>query len=193
MAHDELRHADLAARAVEAFGGEAVIRPEPVAPPTRAPDCGPEERALRAVIYGCCLSETINAARFVDTLETTTDRYVHELLRQLLADERMHAHFGYLYLEAWRGWLDAHADVRARLDAYLAYAFAVLERDLGGARRDPAPALEDDERAVGLPDLARLPVTFYATVEGAILPGLERFGFAAAASWKTRSLTPTRR
>jgi hypothetical protein len=190
MAHDELRHAELAARAVETFGGEATMRPRPPSPAARADDCGPEERALRAVVYGCCLSETINAARFVDALETTVDPYVRELLRQLLSDERMHAQFGFYYLEAWRPWLNAHVDTRRRLGRYLEYAFAVLERDLSGARpaSNPAPALDDEERAVGLPDLVRLPATFYATVEGAIVPGLDRFELGAAAAWATRRL-----
>jgi hypothetical protein len=190
MAHDELRHADLAARAVETFGGEATMTPRPPAPASRADRCTPEERALRSVIYGCCLGETINAARFVDALETTRDPYVRELLRQLLADERMHAQFGYYYLEAWRPWLEGHPEIRARLARYLTYAFAVLERDLSGVRHTstPAPALDDEERAVGLPDLPRLPRTFYATVEGAIVPGLDRFELGAASAWAERRL-----
>jgi hypothetical protein len=189
MAHDELRHADLAARAVETFGGDATMRPRTPAV-VRDAKSTPEELALRTVIYGCCLSETINAARFVDALETTDDPYVRELLRQLLSDERMHAQFGYHYLDAWRPWLDAHHDVRRRLGTYLEYAFAVLERDLSGLRAesDPAPALDDEQRAVGLPDLARLPKTFYATVEGAIVPGLDRFGLGATAAWNARRL-----
>jgi hypothetical protein len=189
MAHDELRHADLAARAVETFGGDATMKPRPPAP-VRDANCTPEELALRTVIYGCCLSETINAARFVDALETTDDPYVRELLRQLLSDERMHAQFGYYYLDAWRPWLDAHEDVRRRLGTYLQYAFAVLERDLSGVRAesDPASALDEDQRAVGLPDLARLPETFFSTIEGAIVPGLDRFGLGAAVAWKARRL-----
>jgi hypothetical protein len=190
MAHDELRHAELAARAVEAFGGDATMNPRPSPLASRADACGPQERALRAVLYGCCMAETINAARFVDALETTIDPYVRELLRQLLADERMHAQFGFYYLEAWRPWLEAHAETRRRLGGYLEFAFAVLERDLSGARpsSSPAPALEDEERAVGLPELARLPSTFYATVEGAIVPGLDRFGLGAAGAWAARRL-----
>jgi hypothetical protein len=33
-----------------------------------------------------------------------------------------------------------------------------------------------------------LPETFYATLEGAIVPGLERFGIEAGTAWRERSL-----
>ena len=120
---------------------------------------------------------------------------MRELLRQLLADERMHAQFGFLYLEAWRPWLDAHPEVRERLSRYLEFAFAVLERDLSGsgAAHDPGvPDMDDEERAAGLPDPQRLPVTFYATVTGAILPGLDRLGIRATEAWAARRLEPGR-
>jgi hypothetical protein len=192
MAHDELRHADLCGKAAVAFGGEPLMDPHPPSIAGRAEDCGPEERALRSVIYGCCLSETINAARFVDMLETTTDPFVREVLRQLLSDERMHAQFGYLYLEAWRPWLSEHPEMCRRIGRYLEYAFAVLERDLSGQRPvgtppEAVPVLSAEERAIGLPDPHRQPVTFYETVAGAILPGLERFGFPAVAAWAARA------
>ena len=50
--------------------------------------------------------------------------------------------------------------------------------------------LSDDERALGIPEPRRIQEVFYTTVEGAILPALERYGFEARASWKTRSLEP---
>lgn len=190
MALDELRHAELCARAVEALGGQPMMDPQPPSIAGRGENCDPEERALRSVLYGCCLSETINAARFVDGIETTTDPFIRELLRQLLGDERMHAQFGFYYLEAWRPRLAAHPDIRARLVRYLEYAFAVLERDLSGHIADMSsiPDLDDEERAIGMPDRRRLPITFYETVTAAILPGLERFQIAATDAWNARRL-----
>ena len=190
MAHDELRHAELCARAVTALGALPLMDPQPPKLAGRGENCGPEERALRSVLYGCCLSETINAARFVDGLETTTDPFMREILRQLLSDERMHAQFGFIYFEAWIPWLDEHPDVRARLARYLEYAFAVLERDLSGWVADPSSIadLDDEERAIGMPDRKRLPLTFYDTVTGAILPGLERLQIPATAAWSARRL-----
>ena len=188
MAQDELRHAEICGETVIALGGVAVGQ----APPTVRPlamhrGCSPEERAMRNVMYGTCLGEMVNCARFVDAIDTMHDPYLRDVTRRLLADEVLHGQFGFHYLEAWRPWLDANPEVRVSLERYLRHAFAVLERDLSGAGAAPE-ALTDDERALGVPDRARLPETFYATVTGAIVPGLERFGIEAGAAWKARSL-----
>jgi hypothetical protein len=39
-----------------------------------------------------------------------------------------------------------------------------------------------------MPDRKRLPLTFYDTVTGAILPGLERLQIPATAAWSARRL-----
>jgi hypothetical protein len=44
-----------------------------------------------------------------------------------------------------------------------------------------------DEIALGVTDPARLPDTFYQTIEGAVLPGLERFGIEATVAWRERA------
>jgi hypothetical protein len=154
-------------------------------PAARHPGCGPEERALRNVIYGCCLSEIVNTARFVDMIDTMSDPYLRDVTRQLLSDEVLHGQFGFHYLEAWRDWLERRPEVRASLGRYLRQAFAVFERHLSGAGAPPR-ALTADDRALGLPDPARLPD--YQTVTGAIVPGLERFGIEASLAWQHRSL-----
>jgi hypothetical protein len=189
MAQDEIRHAEVCGEVVVALGGEVRIEPREVAPISRHPGCGAEERALRNVIYGCCLSEIVNTARFVDMIDTMSDPYLRDVTRQLLSDEVLHGQFGFHYLEASRDWLERHPDVRASLGRYLRHAFAVLERQLSGAGAPPR-VLSADERALGLPDPARLPETFYQTVTGAIVPGLERFGIGAGEAWAGRSLAP---
>lgn len=110
-----------------------------------------------------------------------------DITRQLLSDEVLHGQFGFLYLEEWKGWLEANPQVLASLARYLRHAFVVLERQLSGAGAAPK-ALTEDERALGMPDPARLPETFYATIEGAIVPGLERFGIEAGKAWRERRL-----
>lgn len=65
-----------------------------------------------------------------------------------------------------------------------------LEKQLSGVGGEPKK-LTADERALGLPDPARLPETFYATVEGVIVPGLERYGIEAGAAWRERKLEGT--
>ena len=192
MAQDEVAHAEICAEALRVLGGDPVIL-EPIVSPPLAVHRGrsPEERALRNVIYGCCLTEVVNCARFVDVLEQMSDPYLHDVTRRLLADERLHGQFGFFYLEQFRAWLEREPEVRASLFRYLRHAFAVLERELSGAGSKRAPVTEA-ERALGIPDPRRLVETFYATVEGAIVPGLERFDLEAARAWKERSLeSPT--
>jgi hypothetical protein len=189
MAQDELRHAAIAARVVTALGVEARIRP---APPRRAPphrDCGPEESALRAVIFGCCLSETVNAARLAKRFAETGDPFVKSAFRALLADERLHAQFGFYYLESRRAWLAARPEVRRGLERYLRFGFAALERQMGAVPLDARP-LTDAERAIGLPDVTDLSQTFQETMLNACIPGLARFGLDAAGAWQARSLEP---
>ncbi len=189
MAQDELRHTELCGRVVQGLGAEARCEADlEVAPLTLHRGCSVEERALRNVIYGCCLSETVNAARFVDALETVTEPLIREATRTLLSDEVMHAQFGFYYLEAWRPWLEARPEVRASLGRYLRHAFAVLEQALAGIP-GPHPPLNPEERALGLPDLDRLRGVFYETLDHAVVPGLENFGIAAADAWRTRSLS----
>ena len=104
----------------------------------------------------------------------------------LAADERFHAHFGYLYLETQREWLDARPAVKCSLARYLQYAFAMLEQHMGA---NPAEASDptDAERAIGLPDLTDVSATFQETILNACVPGLERFGISARAAWENRT------
>jgi hypothetical protein len=186
MAQDEIRHAEVGARAVVALGGpREVPMPGDVQRLERYQGVGAEERVLRNVVFGCCMTEVVNCARLVDHVDTTTDPFLRDATRQLLADEIMHGKFGFLYLEQRRAWLDENADVRASLARFLRHAFASLERQLSG-NAAPKKVLSGDERALGLPDPSRLPETFYPTVAGAIVPGLERFGLDAGAAWKER-------
>jgi len=104
----------------------------------------------------------------------------------LLSDEVVHGQFGFFYLEVWHEWLEAHSDVRESLGRYLQHGFAILERTMSG-RGMPPKTLTSDERALGLSDPARAPDTFYQTITGAVVPGLERFGIDATRAWRERS------
>lgn len=189
MAQDELRHAAIAAQVITALGGEARIRPAPARRAQPHADCGPIESALRSIIFGCCVSETVNAARLAKGYGETSEPFIQEAFRLLLADERLHAQFGFYYLESRRAWLDAHPEVRRNLSRYLRFAFASLERYMGAVPVDARP-LTDAERAIGLPDLTTLSRTFQETVVNACIPGLERFGIDAAHAWRERSFDP---
>lgn len=186
MAQDELRHTELCADVVRAMGAEA--RCEADLSFAALPVHGrvtPEERALRNVVYGSCLSEMVNSARFVDALEEITEPVTRDATRRLLADEVEHARFGFSYLDVMAPWLDEHPDVRASLGEYLRRAFKTFERAYAGGG---APVRRtDDERALGLPDPERLLVVFDQTVRGAIIPALEQRGVAAAEAWNARA------
>lgn len=171
MAQDELRHAELCAEVVTALGGTPVREvAAPIVTPAVHAGCSVEERVLRNVIYGCCVTETVNCARFVDALDTMTDPFLRDVTRQLLSDEATHSQFGFHFLEAWRPVLDP---MRASIADYLAFAIPLLDAEY---RASPAPPRDEEGLALGLPDGAHTYEIFRATMEAAVLPGLARFG-----------------
>jgi hypothetical protein len=187
LAQDEVRHAALCGETLAALGAE-VVAPAPVDLPPLARHKGttPEERVLRNVIYGSCLSEMVNTSRFVDTMDTMTDPFLRDITRVLMSDEIVHAQFGFMYLDVQKDWLERHPEVRLSLSQYLRHAFPVLEQQMSGTGVPPR-TLTSDERALGLTDPARLPETFYETIAGAIIPGLERYGIDASTAWRERA------
>jgi hypothetical protein len=187
MAADEVRHAEICGETVRALGGEPaceVALDKPMLAIHRG--CSPEERALRNVIFGNCLVETVNTAHLVDVHDSMSDPCLREATRRLLADEVLHGAFGFDYLRAWTPWLDAHPAVRPSIDRYLRRAFVELEHLRSGAGAPPR-TLSADEVALGIPSPRRLPEVFYQTVEAALVPALESFGFEAGAAWRARS------
>jgi hypothetical protein len=188
MAQDELRHTEICGAMVSALGAEPRVELDvAVAPLATHTGCSPGERALRNVIYTTCLSEMIACARLTDALEHTEDETARAVTRAVLVDEVMHGMFGFHYLEASRVELAADAELRASIDRYLIHAFAVLEREMvtpPGTHGGPSP----EAMALGVLDPARARGVFYATIEHAIVPGLERHGLAAGAAWRDRRM-----
>ncbi|MBK7400853.1 MAG: ferritin-like domain-containing protein [Myxococcales bacterium] len=188
MAQDEVRHTETCGQVVIGLGGTGEVAADVAVPPLASHrGVSPEERALRNVIYTTSMSEMVAIAMLVDELDQTKDRFLRDATRRLLADEVLHGQFGFLYLEAWRPWLDAHPDVKGSLGRYLTHAFKVIEGVLGGPVQAEAP-LSEDELALGLHSSARGREIFYETMEHAIVPGLERFGIEAGKAWKERRL-----
>jgi hypothetical protein len=186
MAQEELHHANLCSSVLEALGAAGTIPAPPVLRLASHPDCTIDESVLRNVIYCCCLGETVNAVRLAKRIGHTKDPFIRETFRQLAADERFHAQFGFEYLETRRQWLAARENVQRSLGHYLRYAFAELEQHMGANPAD-ARATTEGERAIGLPDMTDLSATFQETMLNACIPGLERFGIAASAAWRTRT------
>jgi hypothetical protein len=189
LAQDELRHAIVCADVVRAMGGDAVFAGPNEDQMGPHADCGPEENALRSVIFGCCLSEMVSAARLAKRYAETGDGFVREAYRSLLADERLHAQFGFFYLEYRRDWLRDRPELRRSLARYLQFAFAALEHKIGAVPADASPA-SAEERALGLPDMTDLSATYQETIANATVPALEGFGIDAEKAWRTRSLAP---
>ena len=191
MAQDEARHGEICRGVVAALssgGGTTATRPSAASAP-RASARPVEELFLRQLIFGNCMTETLNVSRLVDMTEIATDPFMREALRQLLADEVKHAAFGYQLLEEWRPWLALHPDAVRAIDAFLPRAFCQLERDLSGVGA-PSDGYGPEDAALGSPDPAKLAEVFFHTVEEAIVPGLDRFGFAASAAWAARGRQP---
>jgi hypothetical protein len=185
MALDELRHTRTCAEVIAALGGAPEVDAELVVEPlARHGEATPGERALRNVLYTTCLSEVVACARFVATLDHTTDPFLRDAIRRLLADEVLHGQFGFHYLAAVRPWLDAHPEVVASVERFLVHAFAVIEGEL--APQPPFRELTADERALGGDDPQLAREVFYGTMEGAVVPGLERLGLAAGQAWRER-------
>lgn len=139
------------------------------------------------MILGCCISETVNAARLAKRFAETTDVFIRTAFRSLLADGRLHAQFGFSYLESRRGWLDAPRGAH-RLGRYLCFALAELERRMGSVPIAAQP-LAGAERAIGLPDLTDLSQTFQLTVLNACIVQSNRYSETAP---KRRAASGTR-
>jgi hypothetical protein len=187
LAVDETRHAEIAGRLLRSIGAEPACDCPPIPKIGAFLDTGVEERALRNVIYTCCLTESVNVARFVETMDRTTDPCVRGALRQLLADEMQHPAFGFQYLQAWSPWLRGRPEVIDSLNDFLRPAFADAERSMAGVD-DPSAAPSDEEMALGLPDPRISARVFYETFEQAIIPGLEQLGLDARRAYERRSM-----
>jgi hypothetical protein len=182
MAEDELRHAAICADVARSLGAEPAAASPPAIPRTARPVA---EQFLKQVVYGNCMTETVNVARLVDASESARDPSMQQALRALLSDEVRHARFGFALLADWGRRLTGEPEVRQAIDQFLPQAFAGLERTLSGVGA-PSDGFGPDDLALGSPDPARLAEVFFRTVEEAVVPGLEHAGFAAAAAWRSR-------
>lgn len=184
FADEERRHGVLCGAVVIAAGGRAeaeVPAPEPFPPHD---DASRLEAAARSLASISCLAETVAVALIGAERDAMPEGPLRELLTTIWADEVGHARFGWRVLARLVPALTPAE--RARLERYLAVALAHLERHelahlpLASIRRPGGDAL-------GLCSGAEARALFYATVERAIVPGLERLGLGAAAAWERRA------
>lgn len=186
-AQDELRHTEYCAQVLEALGENPAVNAL-VAPPEQPRHSGssPVTVALRNLVFGSCVSEVVNAARFGDAFEVITDPYLRDITRLILADEIAHGQLGFHYLASMKSWLDGHPEERTRLANYLSIAFRQYEQDTISAHsRMVTPTNEEHE--LGLTDPARDLFIFTQTIEHAVVPGLMAFGIDAERAWAERN------
>jgi hypothetical protein len=186
-AMDELRHAGLCGQVVEYLGGEAEAEADlSVEPIPDHPDCTPRERALRNVFFASCLSETVSMALLTEERELTDDAFIDRVLRQLAADESLHARVGWIYLsECWQV-MDAAA--REKLNVYLPTALSYFETRM--LESMPVATIPEkilaDARKLGFSESRRARSLMYETIETIILPNLDGIGLDAQKAWDER-------
>jgi hypothetical protein len=186
MAQDEFRHAELCGRWVAMMGGTIqVARETAVKPLPLHEGVGVEERALRNVLV-TSISESYSAAFFAASLETMVDPFLRDATRSLLADEVLHARFGFYYLSGVSDWLKAHPGVRASIAKYLRLVFATCEREFLTDEQPPSEGADDAALGLVPPHVAR--EVFVSTMQHAVAPALDSFGLDGTGAFARRSL-----
>ena len=183
FAAEERRHGVLCGAVVEALGGEAVAALPEFHPIPWHREVPALEAVLRNVLSVCCLSETVAVALIGAERFDMPEGELRRLLTSIYSDEVGHARFGWRLLHDLGGSLGE--PVRARLGAYLAVAFAHLERhELAHLPLACSPPAEGAD--LGLCSGAQARDLFYATVRDVIIPGLEAAGLPAKRAWDRR-------
>lgn len=184
FAAEERNHGVLCGAVVVRAGGEARAVVAPEEPFPEHADTTARVAAVRNLISISCMAETVAVALVGDERERMPEGPLRELLTRIWADEIGHARFGWRTVAALLPELDA--DEREAVNAYLPVAFEHLERHelahLPVAFRAPP---RGDE--VGLCSGLEARELFYATVEHAVVSGLEALGLPAAEAWSRRS------
>lgn len=189
MAMDELRHAALSGDVVHLLGGAPELRvPLATEPLPEHPKASPRERALRNVLFACCLSESLSAPLLSAERDLSSEPSIKKVLEQLAADETLHARYGWAYLE--QHWPTFTKEERERTNAYLPVAFASIERRFIEALPDaplPPPEQENELAALGVTMPARTKALAREVLESVVVIALEEAGLDAIRAWHDRA------
>lgn len=183
FAEEERVHGALCGGVVEALGGEAVAEARDDTPFPAHPDATPVEGVLRNVLSVACLSETVAVSLIAAERHEMPAGPLRDRLTRIWADEIGHARFGWTLVP---GLLPRVGEAeRARLNAYLAIAFAHLEgHELAHLPLSASPPPEG--AALGLCSGRDARSLFYATVHQVIVPQLDALGLDASRAWRRR-------
>lgn len=183
FSEEERSHGVLCGAVVEALGGEALFD-EPAAPPFPMHESVPAlEGVVRNLLSISCMSETVAVSLLSAERLEMPEGELRALLERILADEIGHARFGWKLVNELVPTFDRPA--RDRLSAYLAVAFAHLERhELAHLNERARPSAE--AAALGLCQGSFGRELFYDTVSDVIVPRLEAAGLSAERAWGQR-------
>lgn len=183
FAAEEREHGVLCGAVVEAAGGMALAPAKADEPFAWHDDVAPLEGLLRNLIAVCCLSETAAVALIGAERLRMPAGPLRKLMSRIYGDEVGHARFGWQLLAAHAPELDA--DMRDRLSAYLAIAFAHMEAHelahLPAGYRPPA-----EGAALGLCSGSDARALLYRAIDEVMIPGLAAAGLDAARAWRLR-------
>ncbi len=183
FAAEERRHGVLCGAVVMRAGGEAKARVEAEEPYPVHADTTPQVAVVRNLIAISCMAETVAVALIGEERELMPEGPLRELLTGIWADEVGHARFGWRTVAAMLPTLDQKS--REAVAAYLPVAFEHLERhELAHLPLD-ARARAGGE-PYGLCSGKEARELFYATVEQAVVAGLEALGLPARRAWEDR-------
>ena len=169
---DEIRHAELAIRMVEIYGGSRI---EPVAGMSRLPDSQEMSKLQQAVantLLVSCVSETYATTILTATRDLTTDPVAHAVLTSIYSDEVMHARLGWSYL---RFGIDKGGQ------KVIEAASAMVPRAIKGVanvieRERPIGEVTEAVRRHGLMTPGEERRVFSQTVREVLVPGFQALG-----------------
>lgn len=189
MAIDELHHAAICGRVLEALDAPPEIETDLATTPLPEHEgCTPLERALRNVLFVSCLSETYAVAITAEERHEARDPIVKLAIDRIHSDESLHARFGWLYVAESIPKLSPEA--LARTNSYLRVAFGYLEKKELEAmpieKQKFSKELLFECAGLGVTDTAVARELFFQTIDEVIVPELENLGLDARAAWRER-------
>jgi hypothetical protein len=169
---DEIRHAELAVRMVEIYGGERIA-------PLPGMSKLPENRRVPAVqqavsntLLVSCVSETYATTVLTATRDLTTDPVAHAVLTSIYSDEIMHARLGWSYLRYAidRGGKGVVGAASAMVPRAIKGVATVVERER------PVGEVTEAVRRHGLMTPAEERRVFADCVREVLVPGFQALG-----------------
>jgi hypothetical protein len=169
---DEVRHAELALRMIDIYGGKRVQPPPKMSSLPDDPKRSRLHQAVANTLLVSCVSETYATTVLTATRDITTDPTTHGVLTSIYSDEVMHARLGWSYLRyaidhGGQGVRDAAAKM---VPIALRGNANVIERER------PIGEITDAIRGHGLMTAAEERVIFSSCVSEVLVPGFEALG-----------------